>query len=128
LINGLKKLEYRGYDSAGVALYENGSLSVIKCKGRLAALEEKLGGTDVGGNREVVCRPELGTIVPFDDHAALVAALRDALSRTWDRDAILDRAAANQWDLRVRDLLDAFATLSPRPAAAAPARMAMENE
>mgnify|MGYP000993832892 CR=1 FL=1 len=49
LINGLKKLEYRGYDSAGIALYEGGVLSVIKCKGRLSALEEKLGSTDVKG-------------------------------------------------------------------------------
>lgn len=49
MINGLKKLEYRGYDSAGIALFEEGYLSVIKCKGRLAALEEKLGGTDIGG-------------------------------------------------------------------------------
>jgi len=50
LINGLKKLEYRGYDSAGVALFDHGRLSVIKCKGRLAALEEKLGTGTVGGN------------------------------------------------------------------------------
>ncbi len=50
LINGLKKLEYRGYDSSGVALFEEGHLSVIKCKGRLAALEEKLGSGSVSGN------------------------------------------------------------------------------
>lgn len=50
LINGLKKLEYRGYDSSGVALFEEGHLSVIKCKGRLAALEEKLGTGSVGGS------------------------------------------------------------------------------
>ncbi len=49
LINGLRKLEYRGYDSAGVALYDEGKLSVIKCKGRLSALEEKLGDTNIGG-------------------------------------------------------------------------------
>lgn len=48
LVNGLKKLEYRGYDSAGIALFEDGRLSVVKCKGRLAALEEKLGGTTIG--------------------------------------------------------------------------------
>ena len=48
LVNGLKKLEYRGYDSAGIALFEDGRLSVVKCKGRLAALEEKLDGTTIG--------------------------------------------------------------------------------
>lgn len=43
LIEGLKKLEYRGYDSAGVALLCNGSLELAKSVGRLAALEEKVG-------------------------------------------------------------------------------------
>jgi glutamine---fructose-6-phosphate transaminase (isomerizing) len=42
LINGLTKLEYRGYDSSGIALFQNGEMKVLKCKGRLAALEEKL--------------------------------------------------------------------------------------
>lgn len=42
LINGLKKLEYRGYDSAGVAISSSSGLSIIKCKGRLSALEEKI--------------------------------------------------------------------------------------
>ncbi|MCX7843301.1 MAG: glutamine--fructose-6-phosphate transaminase (isomerizing) [Clostridia bacterium] len=42
LINGLKKLEYRGYDSAGVAIYTKNELEVVKCKGRLSALEDKV--------------------------------------------------------------------------------------
>lgn len=42
LINGLSKLEYRGYDSAGVSVNENGTLRVVKCKGRLSCLEDKL--------------------------------------------------------------------------------------
>lgn len=42
LIGGLEKLEYRGYDSAGVAVYENGNIEVRKYKGRLAVLEEHL--------------------------------------------------------------------------------------
>lgn len=43
LLNGLKKLEYRGYDSAGISIYENGRIDTIKTKGRLADLEEKIG-------------------------------------------------------------------------------------
>jgi glucosamine--fructose-6-phosphate aminotransferase (isomerizing) len=50
LVNGLKKLEYRGYDSAGIALLGKGRLSVIKCKGRLSALEEKLNIINNGGS------------------------------------------------------------------------------
>lgn len=50
LINGLKKLEYRGYDSAGIAVYDKDSLKVVKCKGRLNALEEKAGKEVLDGN------------------------------------------------------------------------------
>lgn len=39
LIKGLKRLEYRGYDSAGIALVENGHLNVYKKKGKVAELE-----------------------------------------------------------------------------------------
>lgn len=42
LIDGLKKLEYRGYDSAGVAVMDGGEIKMKKSKGRLAVLEEKL--------------------------------------------------------------------------------------
>ena len=42
LISGLKRLEYRGYDSAGIAIFDNNKLNVLKSKGRLKILEEKL--------------------------------------------------------------------------------------
>lgn len=42
LIEGLTALEYRGYDSAGVAFEQNGKITSVKAKGRLSALEEKL--------------------------------------------------------------------------------------
>lgn len=44
LLEGLSKLEYRGYDSAGVALAVQGSIRVVKSKGRLSALKQKLEG------------------------------------------------------------------------------------
>ena len=44
LLKGLKKLEYRGYDSAGIAVIQEGKLDVVKAKGRLAKLEERLRG------------------------------------------------------------------------------------
>lgn len=44
LLGGLHKLEYRGYDSAGVAYFKNEKLSVIKAKGRLTNLESLLEG------------------------------------------------------------------------------------
>lgn len=42
LISALSKLEYRGYDSAGIAVFENGKIAVEKTKGRLKELEDKM--------------------------------------------------------------------------------------
>ena len=42
LISALTKLEYRGYDSAGIAVFENGKIEVAKSKGRLADLVAKM--------------------------------------------------------------------------------------
>ena len=49
LIEGLKRLEYRGYDSAGIAILENGKLCVTRAVGRVANLEDKL--EEIGGFR-----------------------------------------------------------------------------
>ncbi len=46
LIEGLKRLEYRGYDSAGVALLSSGGIKIKKCGGRISALEEILDEPD----------------------------------------------------------------------------------
>ena len=51
LLEGLKKLEYRGYDSAGVALALEGDIRVIKSKGRLSVLEDKLGEAQLPPSR-----------------------------------------------------------------------------
>jgi glutamine---fructose-6-phosphate transaminase (isomerizing) len=42
LMEGLKRMEYRGYDSAGIALISNGTLTIQKQKGKVADLENKL--------------------------------------------------------------------------------------
>jgi len=49
LMNGLKRLEYRGYDSAGIAILHEGKIKMVKTKGRLATLEEKLCSADLAG-------------------------------------------------------------------------------
>lgn len=49
LIDGLSKLEYRGYDSAGIAIVESGEVTVIKHKGRLKNLEVALSDKAVEG-------------------------------------------------------------------------------
>lgn len=67
--------------------------------------------TDVGGNREVVCRDDLGSIVPFGDQAALAAAIEKALACCWDRPAIIKHARENGWAQRVKVLTNEFQRL-----------------
>ena len=50
LINALKKLEYRGYDSAGIAVFDGEDIIVRKAKGALKFLEEKIAGETIKGS------------------------------------------------------------------------------
>ncbi len=50
LLEGLSKLEYRGYDSAGIAVFSDGKITIEKTRGRLSVLSEKIdGGKTVAG-------------------------------------------------------------------------------
>ncbi|MCE3281143.1 MAG: glutamine--fructose-6-phosphate transaminase [Bacteroidetes bacterium] len=49
LIKGLQRLEYRGYDSAGVAMIDNNELNVYKCKGKVVDLHNFIGDKNTGG-------------------------------------------------------------------------------
>ncbi len=75
--------------------------------------------TDVGGNAEVVCRPELGTVVPFGDADRLGEAIEHALTTRWDGAAIRRYAEDNTWDRRVDELVDLFRRVHARAAGAA---------
>ncbi|RME16304.1 MAG: glutamine--fructose-6-phosphate transaminase (isomerizing) [Bdellovibrio sp.] len=50
IFNGLKALEYRGYDSAGVCIFHDGGLKRIRAEGKLSVLEEKLEGEEFNGH------------------------------------------------------------------------------
>ena len=49
ILKGLRRLEYRGYDSAGVALISNNQLNVYKCKGKVDDLVAFTAGKDLNG-------------------------------------------------------------------------------
>ena len=53
IINGLKRLEYRGYDSAGVMLFDGDNVHLAKTKGKVSSLEEKV-------NREISTKGTVG--------------------------------------------------------------------
>ena len=46
IIKGLKVLEYRGYDSVGIAVSGKDNISVVKCRGRVDALRERIKSVD----------------------------------------------------------------------------------
>ncbi len=50
LMDGLRRLEYRGYDSAGIAVYANGKIRIVKKEGRLANLEAALSASPLSGH------------------------------------------------------------------------------
>ena len=50
IISSLKKLEYRGYDSAGLATLSNGNINEVKCEGRVDALEKNIIQTKISGS------------------------------------------------------------------------------
>ncbi len=50
ILNSLRKLEYRGYDSAGIATLESGIIKEVKCEGRVDALEKNLSKQKIDGN------------------------------------------------------------------------------
>ena len=69
--------------------------------------------TDVGGNKEVVAKPEVGEIVPFDDSEALKQALILSLNKQWSAEAIIKYARDNSWETRIGKLVSEFENLSP---------------
>ena len=48
VVGGLRRLEYRGYDSSGVAVLAGGAIRVARAVGKLANLDPRLGGLDDG--------------------------------------------------------------------------------
>ena len=50
LIKGLKRLEYRGYDSAGIAIMDSGSFTVIKKAGKVGDLETLVNDSAISGS------------------------------------------------------------------------------
>jgi teichuronic acid biosynthesis glycosyltransferase TuaC len=71
--------------------------------------------TKVGGNIEVVCKPELGSLIPFGDERALTEAISAALAKQWDRQVIINYARENTWSKRIAELLTEFECISSTP-------------
>jgi glucosamine--fructose-6-phosphate aminotransferase (isomerizing) len=49
LIEGLKRLEYRGYDSSGIAVQDNGKMDYYRAVGKISELEKRINGLEING-------------------------------------------------------------------------------
>ena len=81
LLNGLHRLEYRGYDSAGMALVNDSNLNVYKCAGRVADLEKYIEGKDTSATS--VSHTRDGARMESPMIAMLILMFRNQVELPW---------------------------------------------
>ncbi|MGD1855411.1 MAG: hypothetical protein ACFB2W_14300 [Leptolyngbyaceae cyanobacterium] len=86
LVEGLRKLEYRGYDSAGVATISEGQLNRVRAKGKLQNLQTKLDGLEdparlgIGHTRWATHgKPEEHNAHPHTDSSGRIAVVQNGI-------------------------------------------------
>ena len=68
--------------------------------------------SDVGGNAQVICNENLGTVIPFGSPERLTKAISEGLSHSWNAREIRQYAKTNNWNERVKALLGVFSSVT----------------
>ena len=86
LLAGLKRLEYRGYDSSGIALLNDESLNHIKKAGKVSELQSKVESSPISGNLGIAHtrwathgEPNNITAQPHIDHTGKIALVHNGI-------------------------------------------------
>ncbi len=92
LLEGLRKLEYRGYDSAGIATVRDGAIHCVRAKGKLNNLQEKLAGDEnpaplgIGHTRWATHgKPEEYNAHPHMDTARRIAVVQNGIIENYQK-------------------------------------------